>query len=98
MHDVGRGSFAHGQLLLPLFPSILPRLLLSFTILCSLQLIFRGLRVRMGMHCGIHDLKDVTVDPTSNHTTYSGHKGRQEANEEKIIDISLFSMLLGLAI
>ena len=36
------------------------------------QVIFCGLRVRMGMHCGISDPQDVTVDPASNQTSYSG--------------------------
>ncbi|GAX76365.1 hypothetical protein CEUSTIGMA_g3811.t1 [Chlamydomonas eustigma] len=34
--------------------------------------IFKGLRVRMGIHCGITDPQDVVVDASSNHTTYSG--------------------------
>lgn len=37
-----------------------------------LQVIFRGLRVRMGVHSGIADPQDVTVDPASNQTSYSG--------------------------
>jgi hypothetical protein len=36
------------------------------------QAIFRGLRVRMGMHCGISDPQDVHMDLISGHTTYSG--------------------------
>ncbi len=32
----------------------------------------RGLRVRVGMHSGIHNIEDAELNPTTNRVTYSG--------------------------
>ena len=36
------------------------------------QVIFRGLRVRMGIHCGIENPEDIVFEPVSGRTTYTG--------------------------
>ena len=36
------------------------------------ELVFRGLRVRMGVHAGVHLDSDITFDRTENRTHYSG--------------------------
>ena len=72
--------------------TLTPPLPLPFACLHSLshrQVVCRGLRVRMGMHCGISDPADVVYDPTTNQTTYSGNQQQAvDARHARVVDES----------